>query len=158
VPVVTDAAGTTPLANCKSVAANLNHTLFLTTDGSIYAAGRNGCESAPLVPTPLIASVGTHPHAGIPVGVCVQTVAWLNPRRPHQCPPPPSLTDSELGLGTASVTNYAAQVTPDRVANKVAIDICAGKRHSCAVFADNTVRLWPGAPLVCDLQVCQPGD
>jgi hypothetical protein len=45
VPVVTDAAGT-PLANCKSVAANLNHTLFLTTDGSIYAAGRNGCESA----------------------------------------------------------------------------------------------------------------
>jgi hypothetical protein len=42
--VVTDAAGTTRLANCKAVAANLNHTLFLTSDGAVYAAGRNGCE------------------------------------------------------------------------------------------------------------------
>jgi hypothetical protein len=42
--VVTDAAGSARLANCKAVAANLNHTLFLTADGSVFAAGRNGCE------------------------------------------------------------------------------------------------------------------
>ena len=42
--VMTDAAGTAPLANCKTVAADLNHTMFLTTTGDIYAAGRNGCE------------------------------------------------------------------------------------------------------------------
>jgi hypothetical protein len=59
--------------------------------------------------------------------------------------PPPFLTDSELGLGTTAVTNIATQVPPARVANKVATSICAGKRHSCAVFSDRTVRLWPWA-------------
>jgi peptidoglycan hydrolase-like protein with peptidoglycan-binding domain len=50
--VMTDAAGTARLANCKSVAANLNHTLFLTTTGDIYAAGRNGCGWPILLPRP----------------------------------------------------------------------------------------------------------
>ncbi|GBG00561.1 hypothetical protein Rsub_13351 [Raphidocelis subcapitata] len=87
--VVTNAAGSTRLAGCKSVAANLNHTMFLTSTGDIYGAGRNGY--------------------------------------------------SELGLGTAAVTNYAAQVPRSSVNGLAAIAISAGKRHTCAVFEDNTI-------------------
>ena len=42
--VMTDAASTTRLTNCKFVSASGNTTLFLTTTGDIYAAGRNACE------------------------------------------------------------------------------------------------------------------
>lgn len=47
VAVVTDAAGATPMTNCRAIAANLNHTVFLTADGSVHTAGRNGCERSP---------------------------------------------------------------------------------------------------------------
>jgi hypothetical protein len=40
--VVTDTSGTR-LSNCRAIAANANHTLFLTTEG-VFTAGRNGCE------------------------------------------------------------------------------------------------------------------
>jgi hypothetical protein len=62
-------------------------------------------------------------------------------------PPPPSPAPavSELGLGTTTVTNFAAQVPRSSVNGLAAIAISAGKRHTCAVFEDNTVRLGAGA-------------
>jgi hypothetical protein len=45
-PVVTDAACSAPLANCRAVAASAVHTLFLTSAGDIYAAGANQCETS----------------------------------------------------------------------------------------------------------------
>ena len=78
----------------------------------------------------------------------VSIVLLPTPSSPH----PP---DSELGLGTATVTNYAAQVPRESVGGKAAIAICAGKRHSCAAFKDGTVRFDLPAPP--ELQKCLGG-
>ncbi|GBF94287.1 hypothetical protein Rsub_06909 [Raphidocelis subcapitata] len=87
--VMTDAAGTTRLTNCKFVSASGNTTLFLTTTGDVYAAGRNAY--------------------------------------------------SELGLGTTTLTNWAAQVPRSSLGNRAAISISAGWRHSCALLEDHRV-------------------
>ncbi|GBF94290.1 hypothetical protein Rsub_06912 [Raphidocelis subcapitata] len=87
--VKTDAAGATRLTNCKFVSASGNTTLFLTTTGDIYAAGRN---------------------------------AFF-----------------ELGLGTTTLTNWAAQVPRSSLGNRAAISISAGWRHSCALLEDHRV-------------------
>ncbi|GBG00654.1 hypothetical protein Rsub_13383 [Raphidocelis subcapitata] len=87
--VMTDPAGTTRLTNCKFVSASGNTTLFLTTTGDVYAAGRNAY--------------------------------------------------SELGLGTTTLTNWAAQVPRSSLGNRAAISISAGWRHSCALLEDHKV-------------------
>jgi hypothetical protein len=72
-----------------SVAANVNHTMFLTTAGDIYGAGRNGCER-PLIAATLPATVAGFPWQRASARENIVSIAL--PQTPFLAPLPKTMS------------------------------------------------------------------
>jgi alpha-tubulin suppressor-like RCC1 family protein len=134
----------TSLASVSMVAAGGSHTLFLKTDGTVWAVGSNfngqlgynNVASQSLTPVAVVGITGT--VVGIAAGDS-HSLAWTSDGKLYGWG---ANANGQLGLGDTTDRRQAVQVTVGGSPSKLVTSASAGSMHSLALTSETTIYAW----------------